>query len=114
MAEECNNHHGVAVLLSFLLGAAVGGGLALLMAPRSGEETRGQLRAAGDDAVDRLQAVLGEAEEKLRGPLEEIQELLKDKKEIFLAAVEAGKQAAREKAEQKQSESKPGKAAEKA
>ena len=46
-------------------------------------------------AADRLD----EAEQKIREPLDEIQEALQEKKEIFLAAVEAGKQAAEDQAE---------------
>jgi len=102
MADECKSN-GSAVVLSFLVGAALGGGLALLLAPRSGEETRKQLRASGDEAVERLRGMLTDAENKLREPLGEIQELLRDKKEIFMAAVEAGKQAAEGQTEQKPS-----------
>jgi gas vesicle protein len=100
MSDDCRGSG--TVLLSFLVGAAVGGGLALLMAPRSGEETREQLREAGDEARERMRDVLGDAEEKLREPLEEIQNLLQEKKEVFLAAVEAGKQAAKEQGEKKE------------
>jgi gas vesicle protein len=101
MADDCKNGGSATVLLSFLVGAAIGGGLTLLLAPRSGQETREKLLNSGDEALDRLHALLGDAEHKLREPLDEIQELLRDKKEIFIAAVEAGKQAAKEKAEQK-------------
>lgn len=100
MADECRSS-GSAVVLSFLVGAALGGGLALLLAPRSGEETRKQLRASGDEAVDKLRGMLTDVEHKLREPLDEIQELLRDKKEIFVAAVEAGKQAVQEQSGQK-------------
>lgn len=102
MSDECKGN-GSAVVLSFLVGAALGGGLALLLAPRSGEETRKQLRASGDDAVERLRGMISDAENKLREPIDEIQELLRDKKDIFLAAVEAGKQAAQEQSGQKPS-----------
>jgi gas vesicle protein len=47
-------------LLAFLLGAAVGAGVALLLAPASGEETRKKLtetaRRVGDDVGHRLAA----------------------------------------------------------
>jgi gas vesicle protein len=48
-------------LTAFLLGALVGAGVALLLAPQSGEETRKQLgekaRQLGDEAGNRLQGV---------------------------------------------------------
>jgi gas vesicle protein len=36
----------------FLIGAAVGAGMALLFAPKSGEETREKIRGAVKDSVD--------------------------------------------------------------
>jgi len=95
MADECKGQGG-SILLSFLAGAVIGGGLALLMAPRSGEETRQSLRDAGDETREKLRNLVDDAEHRLREPLEEIQTALQEKKEVFLAAVEAGKQAAQE------------------
>lgn len=54
----------------FVIGAALGAGLALLYAPRSGEETRRELGRRWDDLKD-------EAEEKL----EELSETLQEGKE---------------------------------
>ncbi len=98
MANDCSGNGGT-VFLSFLVGTLVGGGLALLMAPRSGVETREQLKTAGDEARERLRGVLDDAEQRLRQPLDEIQQLLEEKKEVFWAAVEAGKKAAVEQTE---------------
>lgn len=51
-------------LLAFLLGAAVGAGVALLLAPQSGEETRKQIadrtRKLGDDLGEKVQGVKSE------------------------------------------------------
>lgn len=51
-------------LMAFLLGAAVGAGVALLLAPQSGEETRKQIadrtRRIGDDLDHKLQGVKDE------------------------------------------------------
>jgi gas vesicle protein len=94
---------GGGVLMAFVLGGITGAALALLLAPRSGAETREYLeerlregaergRAARDRAVQRGREVLDEASgyvEKQRGQLER-------QKERLSAAVEAGKQAYRE------------------
>ena len=52
------NQNSGAILGSFLLGAAIGAGLAVLFAPASGSETRRHLgekaHGLGDDAQDRL------------------------------------------------------------
>jgi gas vesicle protein len=51
-------------LVAFLLGAAVGAGVALLVAPGSGEETRRRLgdaaRRVGEGATDKLNTVKDE------------------------------------------------------
>jgi gas vesicle protein len=51
-------------LMAFLFGAAVGAGVALLMAPSTGEETRKKLtdaaRRLSDDAQDKLSSVKDE------------------------------------------------------
>lgn len=69
---------------SFLWGALLGAGIALLMAPRSGEETREVLRSRGR----RLRAKAQETAEDLHGHLEDGFEMAK-------ARVEEGFQAAR-------------------
>ena len=47
-------------LMAFLLGAAVGAGVALLLAPQSGEETRKRIgdaaRKIGDDLDDKMRS----------------------------------------------------------
>jgi len=102
MTDECRGSGGGGMLLSFLFGAVIGGGIALLMTPRSGQETRDQIRETGEDARERLRGLLKEAEERLREPLDDIQQMIEDKKEVFWAAVEAGKKAAKDQAEKQQ------------
>lgn len=63
-------------LLAFLLGAAVGAGVALLLAPASGEETRKKLgdqaRRLGDDVDQKVKGVREEVDHKLKGVKEEL------------------------------------------
>lgn len=61
----------------FVMGAVLGAGLALLYAPRSGEETRRELGRRWDDLKE-------EAEEKL----EEISDTIQDGKERVRAKIE--------------------------
>ena len=55
-------------LMAFLLGAAVGAGVALLLAPQSGEETRKQLgetaRRLGDDLDDKVRTAREEVKHR--------------------------------------------------
>ena len=63
---------------SFLWGAILGAGVALLLAPRTGEETREVLRAKGrrlraraEDTADDIQSRLGEGYEKAKARVEQ-------------------------------------------
>jgi gas vesicle protein len=101
--DEDYNDDGTSPVLAFLLGAATGAVLALLYAPRSGQETRELLneklretaergREAREQLINRGRELLDEAGnyvEKQKGAVEE-------RKERFAAAVEAGRQAYRE------------------
>jgi len=94
------------VILSFLVGALTGAAAAVLMAPRSGRETREilgeRLREASergrqirDDAVTRGRTSLDEAV----GYVERQRESLEKRRDRLAAAVEAGKQVYREEKE---------------
>lgn len=52
-------------LLGLLVGASVGAAVALLYAPSSGEETRGQIRSAADDVKGRAGDLTGTLKEKM-------------------------------------------------
>lgn len=55
MREYSNGGSGTgSVLLAFLTGAALGGVVALLLAPRSGPETRRRLVELSDEAKEKL------------------------------------------------------------
>lgn len=70
---------------SFLLGAAAGAALGLLLAPRSGEETR-----------ERLMDWLEDKREKARDLIEKERETLRHKKEQIGSAFGAAQKAYRE------------------
>jgi gas vesicle protein len=92
------------MLLSFLAGAAVGVGAALLLAPKTGEEMRGRIKDLADDAVDKIKDYANEAQEKIRASYEDGKEVVLEKKSIITSAIEAGKEAmAREKDKQQAS-----------
>ena len=52
----------------FLTGLGVGVGVGLLLAPRSGEETRGQLWDSAGDLADRVQRRAGEIQDRIGDP----------------------------------------------
>jgi gas vesicle protein len=93
MADNDNGAGVGAVLLSFLAGAAVGAGVALLVAPKSGEELRGKIKNLADDAIDRIKEYTSEAQEKIKSTIEDGKGLINEKKSILSSAIEAGKEA---------------------
>ena len=94
---------GSSPVLAFLCGAATGAVIALLYAPRSGQETRALLneklqetaergREAREQLINRGRELLDEA-----GTYVERQKVaVEERKERFTAAVEAGREAYRE------------------
>ena len=94
---------GSGVVLSFLLGGLTGAALAILFAPRSGEETRemlgGKLREGaerGRKIRDRAAARGREILEDASDYVENQREALEKRRDRLSAAVDAGRQAFRD------------------
>lgn len=81
------------VLLGFLSGAALGAMAALLLAPRTGQESRELLRGYAKRAEDELRELVGEAGERLEGVVEEGRDFIESKKTVLRDAFEAGREA---------------------
>ena len=101
MAEQNNG------LSFFIVGLGVGVAVGMLMAPRSGEETRKILREKADEGKDFLRSKADESKEYIRQRGSELRESASDlvdrskdaiarQKEQLAMAVEAGKQAYRD------------------
>jgi gas vesicle protein len=80
-------------LLSFLLGGVVGAGLALLLAPQSGSETRRKIRELADDVKEHTAGYMDEARSKVTGSLEKGKGLYEEQKSAIAAAFDAGRDA---------------------
>lgn len=97
---------GSGVVLSFMVGALSGAGLAILFAPRSGRETRELLgdklretsergRRVGEQALERGR----ESAEEAARYLDRQRESLEKRRDRLASAVEAGRQAYRDEKE---------------
>jgi len=76
---------------------------ALLLAPKTGEELRGDIKDLADEAVTKIKEYANEAQDKIRASYEDGKEVVLEKKNIITSALEAGKQAMdREKEKQQQ------------
>ena len=93
MANDEQGNSAGTVFLSFLAGAAVGAGLALLYAPKTGRELREKIGELTDDAVGKIKTYANEAQEKIKSTIEDGKEVIREKKSILSTAIEAGKEA---------------------
>ena len=103
MAHDDGGSGASGVILSFLVGALTGAATAVLLAPRSGRETREMLGEQWRDAADRSRHLGEQAVEKSKAALDEAsgyvdrqKGALEKRRERLAAAVDAGKQAYRE------------------
>ena len=88
---------GPAVVLAFLGGAVAGVAAGLLLAPKSGEETRRELKGYARRAEEEFLEKAKEARAALDRAIERGEHFLAAKTEGVEAAVEAGREAMKEK-----------------
>ncbi|HEX2966138.1 MAG TPA: YtxH domain-containing protein [Syntrophorhabdaceae bacterium] len=81
------------VMLSFFIGGVVGAGIALLFAPKSGEETRKMIRDLTEDTKGKVDNYIQEAKGKATSYVEKGKGFIEKEKGIITKAVEAGKEA---------------------
>ena len=93
MANDNNGMYTGTIILAFMAGAAIGTGLALLYAPKTGKELREKISGMTDEAVDKIKVYVTEAQDKIKTSLDEGKELIREKKSILASALEAGKEA---------------------
>jgi gas vesicle protein len=90
--------------LAAAVGAVIGGGLALLTAPRSGAASRDKLKGMVDDKRGQLDELTESAEARVKKMIQESHEILEQKVDLVKAALKAGRDAIdAEKAKQEKS-----------
>lgn len=68
--EKCCS--GMHCVLLFLAGAVVGGGIALLLVPQSGERTRRQLKRMAEDAKEKTEDCYDEIKDRAAEMIEKV------------------------------------------
>jgi gas vesicle protein len=86
-------------LANFFLGLGIGVGLGLLFAPKSGQETRGLLMDKGNEGKEYLRRQTSKLGDSANDLLDKGRDIIGKQKENLNEAIEAGKQAYREKVE---------------
>ena len=82
--------------LYLMLGAMFGAAIALLLAPRSGEETRKLIMTKAREGADLVATRTKEVADKTSGYVERGKSQIQQQRDQLAAALEAGKQAYRE------------------
>jgi gas vesicle protein len=72
MTSHNDNGNFMSILSAFALGSLIGAGIALLMAPQSGEETRRQLRDRGMELRDRAEDTMEETRHRAEKTLDDV------------------------------------------
>ncbi len=81
------------VAMAFLLGGAVGAGVAALLTPRSGPETRERIREQAYTVKVEALRVADDVRDKAENLLDKSREYVEEKKAVLESALEAGKKA---------------------
>ncbi len=91
--QESGGFNAGTVLLSFFIGGLVGAGVALLVAPRAGKETREKIKELMDEAKEKAETYVEQIKETAASVVEKGKELIDEQKAVITTAVEAGKEA---------------------
>jgi len=86
-------------LANFFLGLGIGVGIGMLFAPKSGEETRGLLMSKAEDGREYLKQQTSGLRDSATDLVDKGREIIGKQKENLNDAIDAGKQAYREKVE---------------
>lgn len=93
MGQQDSGFSAGTVLLSFFIGGIIGAGVALLTAPKTGEETRRMIRDFADEAKDKAEEYIGQVKDKAGTFVDKGKGFIDREKNIISKAVEAGKDA---------------------
>ncbi len=80
---------------AFLWGAILGAGAALLLAPRSGKETRRELREGAERWRKTAESAVRQMQDSVASAVDDLREQVTDRVASARQAVEAGREAAR-------------------
>ena len=80
-------------LLSFILGGLIGAAVALLMAPRSGRQTREQIKDMAQEAKERAGDYYDQARGKISTAMQKGADVFQQKKEEMESTIAQGKEA---------------------
>ena len=81
------------VVCSFFVGGLIGAGVALLIAPKTGEETRRMIKELAEEVKEKAEDYIDQAKGTARIYVEKGKDFIEKEKDIITKTVEAGKEA---------------------
>ena len=91
-----DRHDAAGYLGWFFLGGVIGAAAALLVAPKTGRETRDLLLERGNEVAKRAQAIANDAQGRAGEWFDKSRELFEEQTQRLMTAFEAGKDAMRD------------------
>ncbi len=80
-------------VMSFFIGGAVGAGVALLLAPKTGSEMREQIKDVAGNVKGKADDYYGQLQDLVTSAMEQGSGIIDDKKKLITAAVQAAMEA---------------------
>jgi gas vesicle protein len=90
MREEGSGPSAGAVIFSFFLGGLVGAGVALLLAPKPGRETRQKIKELAEEVKGRAEGYYEQAREKATSTVDKGKEFVEKNKSLVTSVIESG------------------------
>jgi gas vesicle protein len=90
MKEEGSGASAGAVILSFFLGGLVGAGVALLLAPKAGSETRQKIKELAEEVKEKAGGYYEQARDKASSAVEVGKEFVEKNKSLVTSAIDGG------------------------
>ena len=81
------------VVCSFFIGGLIGAGVALLTAPKTGEETRKMIKELAEDVKEKAEDYIDQAKGTATTYIKEGKDFIEKEKSVITKTVEAGKEA---------------------
>jgi len=81
------------VVCSFFVGGLIGAGVALLVAPKTGEETRRMIKELAEEVKEKAEAYVDQAKGTAKIYVEKGKDFIEKEKSLITKTMEAGKEA---------------------
>ena len=81
------------VVCSFFIGGLIGAGVALLIAPKTGEETRRMIKELAEEVKEKAEAYIDQAKGTATAYVEKGKDFVEKEKDLITKTMEAGKEA---------------------